>query len=153
STRNRCVLLSALVFAVFCVATMTVANGAQPTDSANNALPERALRDSPSLYLREAADGPIRWQPWNEATFALARKLRRPMLIDIGAVWCHWCHVMDQTTYADPKVAAMINDSFVPVKVDTDEHPDIDAYYQVAAQGFGAGGWPLTCFATPDGSP
>ena len=97
---------------------------------------------------------PIRWQPWNEATFALARKLKRPMLIDIGAVWCHWCHVMDQTTYADPKVAAMINAYFVPVKVDTDERPDIDGYYQVAAQNFSAaGGWPLTCFATPDGAP
>jgi uncharacterized protein YyaL (SSP411 family) len=103
--------------------------------------------------LREAADGPIRWQPWNEPTFALARKLKRPMLIDIGAVWCHWCHVMDQTTYADPQVAAIVNSYFLPLKVDTDERPDIDGYYQTAAQNFSVGGWPLTCFATPDGAP
>ena len=75
------------------------------------------------------------------------------MIIDIGAVWCHWCHVMDQTTYADPEVAAELNRNFVPVKVDTDERPDIDGYYQNAAAHLtGAGGWPLTCFTTSDGA-
>jgi uncharacterized protein YyaL (SSP411 family) len=75
------------------------------------------------------------------------------MLIDIGAVWCHWCHVMDQTTYADPEVVAELNRNFVPVKVDTDERPDIDGYYQNAAAHLtGAGGWPLTCFTTSDGA-
>ena len=74
-------------------------------------------------------------------------------MIDIGAVWCHWCHVMDATTYADPEVAAALNGEFVPVKVDTDERPDLDDYYQnAAAQLTGAGGWPLTCFTTPDGA-
>jgi uncharacterized protein YyaL (SSP411 family) len=74
-------------------------------------------------------------------------------MIDIGAVWCHWCHVMDATTYADPQVAAALNREFVPVKIDTDERPDLDAYYQnAAAQLTGAGGWPLTCFTTPDGA-
>ncbi len=74
-------------------------------------------------------------------------------MIDIGAVWCHWCHVMDETTYADPEVAAALNSEFVPVKVDTDERPDLDDYYQnAAAQLTGAGGWPLTCFTTPDGA-
>jgi len=74
-------------------------------------------------------------------------------MIDIGAVWCHWCHMMDATTYADPQVAAALNSEFVPVKVDTDERPDLDEYYQnAAAQLTGAGGWPLTCFTTPDGA-
>ncbi len=74
-------------------------------------------------------------------------------MIDIGAVWCHWCHVMDETTYSDPAVAAELNSEFVPVKVDTDERPDLDDYYQnAAAQLTGAGGWPLTCFTTPDGA-
>jgi hypothetical protein len=74
-------------------------------------------------------------------------------MIDIGAVWCHWCHVMDATTYADPEVAATLNREFVPVKVDTDERPDLDEYYQnAAAQLTGAGGWPLTCFTTPNGA-
>ena len=155
STRNVAVAKLSLAIAIFCLALLTVAGklAAEQTSSARDVLPAHALKDSPSLYLREAAAGPIRWQPWNAATFTLARKLKRPMLIDIGAVWCHWCHVMDQTTYADAKVAAMVNDYFVPVKVDTDERPDIDGYYQVAAQNFSVGGWPLTCFATPDGAP
>ncbi len=153
STKNARVAIFVLAVALFLVSGVRSTVAAEQTSSAGNALPAQALKDSPSLYLREAAAGPIRWQPWNEATFALARKLKRPMLIDIGAVWCHWCHVMDQTTYADAKVAAMVNDYFVPVKVDTDERPDIDAYYQIAAQNFSVGGWPLTCFATPDGAP
>jgi uncharacterized protein YyaL (SSP411 family) len=116
-------------------------------------LPAHALKASASLYLREAEGSAIRWQRWGPETFALARKLNRPMIIDIGAVWCHWCHVMDQTTYADPEVAAELNRNFVPVKVDTDERPDIDAYYQSAAARLtGAGGWPLTCFTTSDGA-
>jgi len=118
-----------------------------------NALPAGALESSPSVYLREASSSAIRWQAWSPQTLALARSLNRPILIDIGAVWCHWCHVMDQTTYADPEVAAALNREFVPVKVDTDERPDLDEYYQnAAAQMTGAGGWPLTCFTTPDGA-
>jgi len=153
STRKLTVAIFALAVTIFCASGGRSSLAAEQPQTSASALPAHALTDSPSLYLREAAAGPIRWQPWNEATFALARKLKRPMLIDIGAVWCHWCHVMDETTYADAKVAAMVNDNFVPVKVDTDERPDIDSYYQVAAQNFSAGGWPLTCFATPDGAP
>src|SRR5215469_7141787 len=118
-----------------------------------DALPAGALNASPSPYLRAAAGGPIRWQPWAETTLALARRLKRPLLIDIGAGWCHWCHVMDDTTYADPQVAAKLNSSFVPIKVDMDVRPDIDSFYQnAAARLTGAGGWPLTCFATPSGT-
>src|ERR1700691_1386984 len=121
-------------------------------DSAD-ALPAGALKSSSSMYLREASSSAIRWQPWSPATLALARSLNRPILIDIGAVWCHWCHVMDSTTYADPTVVAALNDEFVPVKVDTDQRPDLDEYYQNAAADLtGAGGWPLTCFTTADGA-
>jgi thiol:disulfide interchange protein len=153
STRKLAVAIFALVGAIFFASGVRLTRAAEQVAAANDSLPVHALKDSSSLYLREAAAGPVRWQQWNEATFTLARTLKRPMLIDIGAVWCHWCHVMDETTYADPKVAAMVNDYFVPVKVDTDERPDIDGYYQAAAQNFSAGGWPLTCFATPDGAP
>jgi uncharacterized protein len=118
-----------------------------------DALPAGALVNAPSLYLREAATDRIRWQPWSSAPFALARKLKRPVLIDVGAVWCHWCHVMDETTYADPRVADRINREFVPIKVDSDQRPDVDAYYQDAAHFFSAGGWPLTCFTDADGAP
>src|SRR5271166_29333 len=124
------------------------ATGAPDSDS----LPLHALAASSSLYLREAASGPVRWQSWNQSTLSLARRLDRPLLIDVGAVWCHWCHVMDQTTYADPEVANLINQHFIPIKVDSDQQPDIDSYYQAAAARLsGAGGWPLTCFAMPDG--
>jgi len=76
------------------------------------------------------------------------------MLLDIGAVWCHWCHVMDRESYDDPEVAAIVNEHFVAVKVDRDERPDIDSRYQVAVQAVsGQGGWPLTAFLTPDGKP
>jgi uncharacterized protein YyaL (SSP411 family) len=153
STRKATLAIFALAVAIVFASGARATLAAEQTSSANGALPVGALKNSSSLYLREAAGGPIRWQPWNEATFTLARTLKRPILIDIGAVWCHWCHVMDETTYADAKVAAMVNEYFVPVKVDTDERPDLDGYYQVAAQNFSAGGWPLTCFATPDGAP
>ncbi len=146
STKNILAATFACAVALFCAR-------APLADSGESALAEHALADSHSLYLRESAASAIRWQPWNERTFALAQRLNRPMLIDIGASWCHWCHVMDQTTYADAQVATAINDSFVPVRVDSDERPDIDAYYQLAARAFDAGGWPLTCFTTPDGTP
>lgn len=125
------------------------ARGADPAQ----ALSPHALAHSSSLYLREAAAGPVRWQPWSEATLKLARKLERPLLIDLGAVWCHWCHVMDETTYADPEVAALINRDYVPIKIDADARPDLDGYYQEAASRVsGAGGWPLTCLAMPNGA-
>ncbi len=76
------------------------------------------------------------------------------MLLDIGAVWCHWCHVMDRESYDDPAIAAIVNEHFVAVKVDRDERPDIDSRYQAAVQAVsGQGGWPLTAFLTPDGKP
>ncbi|MGH7863915.1 MAG: thioredoxin domain-containing protein [Candidatus Binataceae bacterium] len=128
-------------------------DAARTSADASSALPQGALTGSPSLYLRDAANSPIRWQPWNDSAFALARKLKRPLLIDIGAMWCHWCHVMDETTYADPKVIELLNRRYVPVKVDADERPDIDGFYQAAARAFSAGGWPLTCFADSDGNP
>lgn len=118
-----------------------------------NPLPLGLLAHSPSLYLRQSASATVRWQPFDDQSFALARKLDRPVLLDIGATWCHWCRVMDAKTYADPAVAGLINQEFVPIRVDRDLRPDIDGYYQHAAADFaGAGGWPLTCFTLPDGS-
>lgn len=130
----------------------SIALAAQP-GAPPDSLPAGALTHSASLYLRDAASDKIRWQPWSDASFALARKLNRPVMIDIGAVWCHWCHVMDETTYTDPEVVQILNAQFVPIKVDSDERPDVDSYYQAAAANLtGAGGWPLVCFVTPDGA-
>ncbi len=76
------------------------------------------------------------------------------MLLDIGAVWCHWCHVMDRESYEDAEVAAIVNEHYIAVKVDRDERPDIDSRYQLAVSALtGQGGWPLTAFLTPDGKP
>ena len=78
----------------------------------------------------------------------------KPILLDIGAVWCHWCHVIDRESYDDPELAALINRLFVPVKVDRDERPDVDSRYQTAVSAMsGQGGWPLTGFLLPDGRP
>src|SRR6202034_761063 len=86
--------------------------------------------------------------------FARAQAQDKPILLDIGAVWCHWCHVMDRESYEDAEIAALINDLFVAVKVDRDERPDVDARYQAAVSAIsGQGGWPLTAFLTPDGRP
>ena len=94
------------------------------------------------------------WHPWGEAAFARAQAEDKPVLLDIGAVWCHWCHVMDRESYEDAAVAAIINEHFVAVKVDRDERPDVDARYQAAVSAItGQGGWPLTAFLTPDGRP
>jgi hypothetical protein len=110
------------------------------------------LQDAPSAYLRSAAHQPVHWHPWGEEAFARARAEHRPVLLDIGAVWCHWCHVMDGESYEDPDLAGYLNEHFVCVKVDRDERPDVDARYQRAVQALaGQGGWPLTAFLTPEG--
>ena len=110
------------------------------------------LNESESPYLKEAAHQPVHWQVYSEEAFKLAIELDRPILLDIGAVWCHWCHVMDNESYTDPQVAELINSLYVPVKVDRDQMPDIDSRYQSAVSAIiGAGGWPLTGFLTPDG--
>jgi uncharacterized protein YyaL (SSP411 family) len=112
------------------------------------------LAQSTSPYLRSAAHQPVAWYEWGEDAFAQARKENKPILLDVGAVWCHWCHVMDRESYENPATAAIINQFFIPVKVDRDERPDVDARYQSAVSAVsGQGGWPLTGFLTPDGRP
>jgi uncharacterized protein len=115
---------------------------------------ENRLKNSASPYLRSAAHQPVDWHEWGEEAFAHARAEGKPILLDIGAVWCHWCHVIDRESYENPEIAAMINQFYVPVKVDRDERPDVDSRYQSAISAIsGQGGWPLTAFLTPDGKP
>jgi uncharacterized protein len=119
------------------------------TDSSHNALARAS-----SSYLRSAMHQPIQWHEFGEEAFAAARAANKPMLLDIGAVWCHWCHVMDRESYDDAEVAAIVNEHYIAVKVDRDERPDIDSRYQLAVSSLtGQGGWPLTAFLTPDGKP
>src|SRR3954468_7486936 len=113
-----------------------------------------ALAQASSAYLRSAMHQPVRWREFGPEALAAAKAEDKPILLDIGAVWCHWCHVMDRESYDDPAVAAIINEKFIPVKVDRDERPDIDSRYQAAVSAIsGQGGWPLTAFLTPDGRP
>jgi len=113
-----------------------------------------ALARASSSYLRSAMHQPIKWHEFGEEAFAAARLANKPMLLDIGAVWCHWCHVMDRESYDDAEVAAIVNEHYIAVKVDRDERPDIDSRYQAAVGALtGQGGWPLTAFLTPDGKP
>lgn len=112
------------------------------------------LADSTSPYLRAHADNPVDWRMWTKETLAEAARRDVPLLISIGYSTCHWCHVMAHESFEDEAVAAMMNDRFVPVKIDREELPDIDAYYMNALQAMtGQGGWPMTIFATPAGSP
>jgi uncharacterized protein len=116
--------------------------------------PENRLKNSASPYLRSASHQPIDWHEWGAEAFERARAEEKPILLDIGAVWCHWCHVIDRESYENPEIAAMINKLYVPVKVDRDERPDVDSRYQSAISAIsGQGGWPLTAFLTPDGKP
>ncbi|HMD43226.1 MAG TPA: thioredoxin domain-containing protein [Candidatus Acidoferrum sp.] len=115
---------------------------------------ENRLKDSASPYLRSAAHQPINWYEWGECAFEEAKSTDKPILLDIGAVWCHWCHVLDRESYESPEIAKIINEYFVPVKVDRDERPDVDSRYQSAISAIsGQGGWPLTGFLMPDGKP
>ena len=91
-----------------------------------------SLSRASSAYLRSAMHQPIQWREWGEEAFALAKREHKPMLLDIGAVWCHWCHVMDRESYENPAVAQIINENFIAVKVDRDERPDVDSRYQAA---------------------
>jgi len=116
--------------------------------------PENRLKDSVSPYLRSAAHQPIDWHEWGDAAFARAKSENKPVLLDIGAVWCHWCHVIDRESYENTEIAKIINEHFVAVKVDRDERPEVDARYQSAISALsGQGGWPLTGFLLPDGKP
>jgi hypothetical protein len=116
--------------------------------------PENRLKDSASPYLRSAAHQPIDWYEWGDAAFARAKADDKPMLLDIGAVWCHWCHVIDRESYENPEIARIIGEHFIAVKVDRDERPDVDSRYQSAISAVsGQGGWPLTGFLLPDGRP
>ncbi len=111
-----------------------------------------ALETSP--YLRQHAQNPVDWLPWGPVALARAREENKPLLVSIGYSSCHWCHVMERESFEDPRTAALMNESFVCVKVDREERPDIDALYMEAVQSMtGHGGWPLNVFLTPEQLP
>ncbi|MBD8610475.1 thioredoxin domain-containing protein [Frigoribacterium sp. CFBP 13729] len=110
------------------------------------------LADAVSPYLRSHADNPVDWWPWGPEAFAEAARRDVPVLVSIGYSTCHWCHVMARESFSDPELAAHLNERFVAIKVDREEHPDVDSSYLAAASAFTPQlGWPLTVFTTPAG--
>jgi uncharacterized protein YyaL (SSP411 family) len=113
-----------------------------------------ALANETSPYLLQHKDNPVDWLPWGEEALRRARDQQKPVLVSIGYSACHWCHVMEHESFEDPAVAELMNEHFVPIKVDREERPDVDAIYMDAVQAMtGHGGWPLNAFLTPDGVP
>ena len=112
------------------------------------------LGEETSPYLLQHRDNPVHWQAWTTETLALAKQTGKPILLSSGYAACHWCHVMAHESFEDPEIAALMNESFINVKVDREERPDVDYLYQQALMMMGQrGGWPLTMFLTPDGEP
>lgn len=112
------------------------------------------LSGASSAYLRQHADNPVDWWPWGHEALEEAKKLDRPIFLSVGYAACHWCHVMAHESFEDPSVAQLLNDWFIPIKVDREERPDVDALYMAATQLVnGHGGWPMSVFLLPDGQP
>jgi len=107
-----------------------------------------------SPYLLQHAHNPVDWYPWSEEAFEKAKKENKPVLLSIGYSACHWCHVMERESFENEKIAALMNELFVNIKVDREERPDLDEIYMNAVQMLtGRGGWPMTMFLTPEGKP
>src|SRR5829696_6552226 len=112
------------------------------------------LASETSPYLLQHAENPVDWYPWGDEAMARARAEGKPILVSIGYAACHWCHVMERECFEDPRVAELMNERFVCIKVDREERPDVDAIYMDAVQAMtGHGGWPLNAFLTPEGVP
>ncbi len=124
-----------------------------PRESTSGLTPNRLIHEK-SPYLQQHADNPVDWYPWSPEAFAKARREEKPIFLSIGYSTCHWCHVMERESFEDPDVAKLMNAHFVNIKVDREEHPDVDHVYMTAVQAMtGQGGWPLTVFLTPDLKP
>src|SRR3954451_9060527 len=116
-------------------------------------MPNRLARET-SPYLLQHKDNPVDWYPWGPEALQRAREEDKPILLSIGYSACHWCHVMAHESFENPGIAAIMNENFVPIKVDREERPDLDSVYMEAVQAMtGHGGWPMTMFLTPDGVP
>jgi uncharacterized protein YyaL (SSP411 family) len=128
---------------------------ARPSDPTQAPLrrPNRLAAES-SAYLLQHANNPVDWYPWGPEALARSAQEDKPLLVSIGYSSCHWCHVMERESFEDPETAALMNQWFVCIKVDREERPDVDQIYMdTVIRLTGHGGWPLTVFCKPDGSP
>ncbi len=142
------------------VATCTVARSEEPNELLTDSKPEappkftNRLAKEKSPYLLQHAHNPVDWYPWGEEAFAKAKKENKPIFLSVGYSTCHWCHVMEREAFSDESVAKLINDNFVPIKVDREERPDVDRVYMTyVTASTGSGGWPMTVVLTPDRKP
>src|SRR5882762_5910906 len=116
-------------------------------------MPNRLINET-SPYLLQHADNPVDWYAWGTEALEKAKSGDKPILLSIGYAACHWCHVMAHESFEDEEVARIMNENFVNIKVDREERPDLDGIYMQAVQAMtGHGGWPMTMFLLPDGSP
>ena len=119
-----------------------------------NNVNQNQLNKETSLYLKQHAENPINWQRWSSSIFDITQELDKLIVISIGYSSCHWCHVMEDETFANDSIANLMNENFVNIKVDREENPDVDQAYMTASQLMtGMGGWPLNVITLPDGSP
>jgi uncharacterized protein YyaL (SSP411 family) len=124
-----------------------------PADARQKTASNRLI-DEKSPYLIQHAGNPVNWYPWGEEAFDKARKEDKPVFLSIGYATCHWCHVMAHESFEDEEVALLLNESYVAIKVDREERPDVDKIYMAVCQSLtGRGGWPLSIFVTPEGKP
>ena len=131
----------------------TSVDASTPATSHHHPTPNHLIHEK-SPYLLQHADNPVDWYPWGEEAFAKARRENKPIFLSIGYATCHWCHVMEHECFEDPEVAKLMNDTFVSIKVDREERPDIDHVYMSVCQMMtGSGGWPLTIIMTPEKTP
>jgi uncharacterized protein YyaL (SSP411 family) len=115
---------------------------------------ENRLIIEKSPYLLQHAHNPVDWYPWGEEAFRRAKAQDKPVFLSVGYSACHWCHVMEKESFEDDEVAKLLNEFYIPVKVDREERPDVDAVYMKACQAMtGSGGWPMTIIMTPDQMP
>ena len=115
----------------------------------------RLVHESSPYLLQHCAGNPVDWFPWGEEAFAKAKREDKPIFLSVGYAACHWCHVMERESFEDDATAALLNEQFVSIKVDREERPDIDGIYMTAVQAMndGHGGWPMSVFLTPEGTP
>jgi len=112
------------------------------------------LKDQTSPYLLQHAENPVEWYPWGEDAFARAKREDKPIFLSVGYSTCHWCHVMAHESFEDIEIAEILNKTFISIKVDKEERPDIDSVYMSVCQALtGSGGWPTTIFMTPEKKP
>src|ERR1044072_779952 len=116
-------------------------------------MPNRLIQEQ-STYLQQHAHNPVDWYPWGDEAFERAAQENKPVLVSIGYAACHWCHVMEHESFEDAATAAYMNEHFINIKVDREEHPDVDHMYMDAVQAIsGSGGWPLNVFVTAEKLP